>query len=120
LIKSVIRYSCSNELKRKLLVARKAACKDRQPSAGAGHLRHFPLHQRDRLLGLFPVTLTGDRGFESGSLQRGVMYSPENNGNMHDSGGGGGGGGGMWPTRPSVPRGPPPFGRSTGRTGNMA
>jgi len=65
LIRSVIRYSCSNELKRKLLVARKAACKDRQPSAGAGHLRHFPLHQRDRLLGLFPVTLTGDRGFES-------------------------------------------------------
>ena len=41
LIRSVIRYSCSNELKRKLLVARKAACKDRQPSAGAGHLRHF-------------------------------------------------------------------------------
>src|SRR6202040_2449959 len=72
LTRSVIRYSCSDELKRKLLVARKAACKDRQPSAGAGHLRHFPLHQRDRLLGLFPVTLTGDRGFESCSLQQRV------------------------------------------------
>ena len=79
LIRSVIRYSCSNELKRKLLVARKAACKDRQPSAGAGHLRHFPLHQRDRLLGLFPVTLTGDRGFESLSLQQrvGKLSVPE-------------------------------------------
>ena len=72
LIRSVIRYSCSNELKRELLVARKAACKDRQPSAGAGHLRHFPLQRRDRLLGIFPVTLTGDRRFESGLLQRRV------------------------------------------------
>jgi len=76
LIRSVIRYSCSNELKRELLVARKAACKDRQPSAGAGHLRHFPLQRRDRLLGIFPVTLTGDRRFESGSLQRRVSLSP--------------------------------------------
>jgi len=76
LIRSVIRYSCSNELKRELLVARKAACKDRQPSAGAGHLRHFPLQRRDRLLGIFPVTLTGDRRFESGSLQRRVCCKP--------------------------------------------
>src|SRR6202040_2292773 len=35
LIRSVIWYSCSNKLKRKLLVARRAACKDRLPSAAS-------------------------------------------------------------------------------------
>jgi Spy/CpxP family protein refolding chaperone len=52
---------------------------------------------RRRLAALFVVlTLAGCAQGTTGQAQaQYAPYSPENNGNMHDSGGGGGGGGGM-------------------------
>ena len=62
LIRSVIRYSCSNELKRELLVARKAACKDRQPSAGAGHVCTFCSTRETGSLAFSPLLSRGTEG----------------------------------------------------------